>query len=726
MDKQTMKRLSILIMAISGLILLVLFSVFFVVNGKKYSNDYKDSVKEFIHLARKVNGNVKEKKKRISLLMERQVALPAFIQHSIVKGEAYRQDIEKFNRVYGEDSDLMDIAVYLPNGKFVYSGRKSSPADVSSEIWYKEMSKISTPLTRMFITPKRTLKIIKSVHDRLGEKKGYLTFEYGSRTLGNEILGNENYSLDEKAYISEEGIIFFSKAVTPEDIEDDRLFEDSRKAFYELEWNNRAQIHYNAIKGEKEKYSILTARLPGMYDINIGLVLPYTPVWMNFLRFILLFLPLTLLVVSAYYYTTTPEHDFEEDEDYEKQFTEEVYEYEKEHSHHDSLSLDEEVSFDKAPSHEEDFEEELDNIDFSAPSAEEISEMEDSFEDSIDQIEMLDEEPLQKDITREEPSQSGVNDVLEEDEAIHIISGDEIEEEENEYFSSEEAFGGRDLGTDFLGVENRVQRASKEDTSEDIRDLEAIEETDDDEESVETPKSPVAESEIDEPIPWDLAEDEAVEENSIASINLNKVDISSFNERLLKHEVYVESPVGEDEIEEEEELSDVPRVPDEYYEKNPSGRHENLTSLIDNVTDGEISLAQYWKQTVFFLKSLSGEENSFESVIDILENTFPISVEKALYAEETGEGVFEVSNSVGISDESKTVFNIQKTEKIYKNLLSSNKLLYIKSNPFASKSISKRFAEVDKENVKRLLFTPVESENGKKAYFVLMSIGIKS
>ncbi|MBI4979793.1 MAG: hypothetical protein HZC28_20105 [Spirochaetes bacterium] len=257
----------------------------------------------------------------------------------------------------------------------------------------------------------------------------------------------------------------------------------------------------------------------------------------------------------------------------------------------------------------------------------------------------------------------------------YVVDGDELQQREDEYFSSDDAFNLNELSHDFLDT------AASESTDTDMR-----------------PSAVPAE---------DAADAASGPDENVPSMPLH--------ERLPREALTPPEP--------EDEPNEVPRVPDAFYDKEPAQQREDLTGLIADVAGVDANADALWKKTVrgFGVKHFTNA--AFGDMFDMLKNEHGVVASKCLFLARNDTGAFAVTDAYDVSDDTRAHFTIGERETLYTGMLAKKKALYIKSRPFNYRALAAKVGESDRADVKRILFIPVLDDAQEiTGFFVIMNV----
>ena len=152
---------------------------------------------------------------------------------------------------------------------------------------------------------------------------------------------------------------------------------------------------------------------------------------------------------------------------------------------------------------------------------------------------------------------------------------------------------------------------------------------------------------------------------------------------------------------------EVPRIPDDFYREAEEKVKENMTAGWKNI-----------------LKSIRGKKFVNKNMNDMLnwvKEQSGLDIKHAAMLTRQDDGVYKISESQNLSDDTKEKLNITEDEAIFKKILSHKKTLYV-SDPFSSDSLKNKFGSIDRENISHMIFVPVENDEGcLKSFFIGLS-----
>ena len=152
---------------------------------------------------------------------------------------------------------------------------------------------------------------------------------------------------------------------------------------------------------------------------------------------------------------------------------------------------------------------------------------------------------------------------------------------------------------------------------------------------------------------------------------------------------------------------EVPKVPDSYYKEAEDKVRENMTA--------------YWKN---ILKSIRGKKfvnKNMSEILDWIKEESGLDITNCAMLNKGEDGIYRVSESQNLSEETKELLKIDENEGLFKKILSNNRTLYV-SDPFSSDSLKDKFDTKDRENIYHMIFIPIQNEEGElKSFFIGLS-----
>ena len=152
---------------------------------------------------------------------------------------------------------------------------------------------------------------------------------------------------------------------------------------------------------------------------------------------------------------------------------------------------------------------------------------------------------------------------------------------------------------------------------------------------------------------------------------------------------------------------EVPKVPDSYYKEAEDKVRENMTA--------------YWKN---ILKSIRGKKfvnKNMSEILDWIKEESGLDITNCAMLNKGEDGIYRVSESQNLSEETKELLKIDENEGLFKKILSNNRTLYV-SDPFSSDSLKDKFDIKDRENIYHMIFIPIQNEEGElKSFFIGLS-----
>ena len=152
---------------------------------------------------------------------------------------------------------------------------------------------------------------------------------------------------------------------------------------------------------------------------------------------------------------------------------------------------------------------------------------------------------------------------------------------------------------------------------------------------------------------------------------------------------------------------EVPKVPDDYYKEAEEKVRENMTA--------------YWKN---ILKSIRGKKfvnKNMNEILDWIKEESGLDITNCAMLNKGEDGIYRVSESQNLSEETKELLKIDENEGLFKKILSNNRTLYV-SDPFSSDSLKDKFDIKDRENIYHMIFVPIQNEEGElKSFFIGLS-----
>ena len=167
-----------------------------------------------------------------------------------------------------------------------------------------------------------------------------------------------------------------------------------------------------------------------------------------------------------------------------------------------------------------------------------------------------------------------------------------------------------------------------------------------------------------------------------------------------------------DDIDDEVETDEVPRIPDDYY---GSSNNEDNTSTK--------TIEEEYKLLLNAIKNEKFIEKDMAYMLNYVRNYFSFKIDIMLMlGYNSDEGKYVVIDSENISSTTKELFKIGERENIFSKLLITGKPVDIK-NPYSSKALSVKFDNNDIEGISKMLFIPIENMDGDLGSFFI--IGLK-
>ncbi len=529
---------------------------------------------------------------------------------------------------------------------------------------------------------------IKSISNENGIRIGYIV-----ASVFKKIFENTSYNLN--FVVLPNGVVYYNPAIDINSISRDTLTRYME------------QSDSKTINIDNSSYLLYSGRVRDIENFSIGILELNVPIVQKYLKYIL------LLILSSSFIFLIISVLYDRNKLIKESQTDDIYE-EDENYNINSINVSENNNEETLELLTEDDINYLNDID-----------LEDIFKaDSEEKEEKNNNENDTE--NNEEETEEKLN--LDDLENFEMPEDDEIEENKNEEnnltnITNEE--NSNDTGLDDLEeLYNSLEELEKLDEKEDdiIESIDDMENIINDEEDILISHGSIIEEEI------MRKEDEYFSSSDAFNFSLNKdfllgdklgykedlkdIDLDSITD---DYEGEIIKKADESDTFDKEDLKDeelynpdeVPKVPESYYKEAEEKVKENMTA--------------YWKN---ILKSIRGKKfvnKNMSEILDWIKEESGLDITNCAMLNKDEDGIYKVSESQNLSEETKISLKIDENEGLFKKILSNNRTLYV-SDPFSSDSLKEKFDIKDRENIYHMIFVPIQNEEGElKSFFIGLS-----
>ena len=532
---------------------------------------------------------------------------------------------------------------------------------------------------------------VKSISNENGIRIGYIV-----ASVFKKIFENTSYNLN--FVVLPNGVVYYNPAIDINSISRDTLTRYME------------QSDSKTINIDNSSYLLYSGRVRDIENFSIGILELNVPIVQKYLKYIL------LLILSASFIFLIVSVLFDRRKLIKESETD-IYDYDEEDENYNinSINLNSNNNEETLELLTEDDINYLNDINLEDIFNEDSKEKNDNenHDENIEETEENEEEKLNlDDLDNLDFSEEDDNKIENNNENKE----NEKDNNENNLIDTTNEENSNDTSLDDLEeLYNSLEELEKLDEKEDdiIESIDDMENIINDNEDILISHGSIIEEEI------TRKEDEYFSSSDAFNFSLNKdfligdeIDLDSITD---DYEGEIVKKADENDTFDKEDLIDeelynpeeVPKVPDSYYKEAEDKVRENMTA--------------YWKN---ILKSIRGKKfinKNMSEILDWIKEESGLDITNCAMLNKGEDGIYRVSESQNLSEETKELLKIDENEGLFKKILSNNRTLYV-SDPFSSDSLKDKFDIKDRENIYHMIFIPIQNEEGElKSFFIGLS-----
>ena len=529
---------------------------------------------------------------------------------------------------------------------------------------------------------------VKSISNENGIRIGYIV-----ASVFKKIFENTSYNLN--FVVLPNGVVYYNPAIDINSISRDTLTRYME------------QSDSKTINIDNSSYLLYSGRVRDIENFSIGILELNVPIVQKYLKYIL------LLILSSSFIFLIISVLFDRRKLIKESQTD-IYDYEEEDENYNinSINLNSNNNEETLELLTEDDINYLNDINLEDIFNEDSEEKNgnENHPENIEETEENEEEKLNlDDLDNLDFSEEDDNEIENNNE----IKENEKDNNENDLIDTTNEENSNDTSLDDLEeLYNSLEELEKLDEKEDdiIESIDDMENIINDNEDILISHGSIIEEEI------TRKEDEYFSSSDAFNFSLNKdfligneIDLDSitgdYEGEIVKKADETDTFDKEDLIDEElYNPEEVPKVPDSYYKEAEDKVRENMTA--------------YWKN---ILKSIRGKKfinKNMSEILDWIKEESGLDITNCAMLNKGEDGIYRVSESQNLSEETKELLKIDENEGLFKKILSNNRTLYV-SDPFSSDSLKDKFDIKDRENIYHMIFIPIQNGEGElKSFFM--------